>query len=256
VEVQNISNPVEQNEKRYCSSTTLAGSSPLNPAPSTSKSSKEQRAKIEHSELAVSTLNCGNNHKETSEQITLNKARTKSVQPPPLERAGSPISGFKKKKLRVLSSSSSEEDEPILLKSKIRRLNKREKEIVAQQLQHKTNVIDKRVKPCKILAHRLSVPDQYTFGAHLKKQSSRNSRHPYTIKKWLKLNKNTKLSKDINEPKKKTTENQLLLNKGSSLLLLDALETPIDNNEDHEVMKKFHQHETRGEVIYICVVEG
>ena len=247
VKVENISNPIQQNEKRDCRSTTTATDS-LNPAPSTSKLNEEQIAKQERSEQAISNLNGGTNHKETSEQISTNNTKGKSAQSPPLEIAGSPISEFKRKKLRVLSSSSSEEDEPILIKSKNRRLNKKEKKIAKT-----TKASDKRTKPCKILAHRLSVPDHYTFGAQLKKHYSKNSRHPYTIKKWLKLNKNTKLSKGVNKTKnqKKTSEHQLLLNEGVSVLLLDALKTPTDNGQEHDVIKKVRQNETGGKFIYL-----
>ena len=121
----------------------------------------------------------------------------------------SSIYDTKRKRLRVLSSSS-EEDEPLVLRKK----NRRASTNVSQK--KRTNIKDK-TKPCSIVTDSLSIPDEYTYGALLKRHYSRNSRHPYTIRKWLKTNKKLNLTKTLINPQ--------------SLMFLDATE----KNKEHTI---------------------
>ena len=63
---------------------------------------------------------------------------------------------------------------------------------------------------------------------------------------------------DVNKPKqqKEKSENELISNKGTSVLLLDALKTSMDNARENEVIKTLSQNGTTGELIYIYLVEG
>ena len=121
----------------------------------------------------------------------------------------SSIPETKRKRLRVLSSSS-EEDEPLVLRKKNRRTS------INVSQKKRTNFKDK-IKPCSIVTDSLSVPDEYTYGALLKRHHSRNSRHPYTIRKWLKTNKKLNLTKRRISPQ--------------SLMILDATE----ENKEHTI---------------------
>ena len=121
----------------------------------------------------------------------------------------SSIHDTKRKRLRVLSSSS-EEDEPLVLRKKNRRTS------INVSQKKRTNFKDK-IKPCSIVTDSLSVPDEYTYGALLKRHHSRNSRHPYTIRKWLKTNKKLNLTKRRISPQ--------------SLMILDATE----ENKEHTI---------------------
>ena len=121
----------------------------------------------------------------------------------------SSIPETKRKRLRVLSTSS-EEDEPLVLRKK----NRRTSTNVSQK--KRTNIKDK-IKPCSIVTDSLSIPDEYTYGALLKRHHSRNSRHPYTIRKWLKTNKKLNLTKRLISPQ--------------SLMILDATE----ENKEHTI---------------------
>jgi len=121
----------------------------------------------------------------------------------------SSIHDTKRKRLRVLSSSS-EEDEPLVLRKKNRRTS-------TNVSQKKRTNIKYKIKPCSIVTDSLNIPDEYTYGALLKRHHSRNSRHPYTIRKWLKTNKKLNLTKRRISPQ--------------SLMILDATE----ENKEHTI---------------------
>ena len=121
----------------------------------------------------------------------------------------SSIPETKRKRLRVLSTSS-EEDEPLVLRKKNRRTS------INVSHKKRTHIKDK-IKPCSIVTDSLNIPDEYTYGALLKRHYSRNSRHPYIIRKWLKTNKKLNLTKRLISPQ--------------SLMILDATE----ENKEHTI---------------------
>ena len=110
----------------------------------------------------------------------------------------------------------------------------------------------RNMKKCNIVADRLAVPDNFVYGALIKRHKSKNSRHPYTIKKWLASDIEIKWSEAStrSSQKDKTNSNNFSTSKPSSLLLLDALEISVPSCSDDEVRKVVVQDKVQSEIFH------
>ena len=161
------------------------------------------------------------NDSELKNIVHMNKDGTSIIRPDQL--VDSPLNYSKRKKVQALYSS--DEDKPLIRirKNKKRNLGRSKVEINPPESRKELD----QIKKCQVIADRLTVPDNYVYGAILQTLKSKNSRHPYKIKKWLLSEIEIKWS----QPSKRATPKTMAAIKGlppserSSLLLLDALKT-------------------------------
>ena len=196
----------------------------LSPPSTSSKAAKD--VKLANKNTKDATIQCKPDSKKVSK-----KDKSKETILDKIVRADSPVAGSKRKKARILSSSS-EDDEPLQFKSK-----KRFRGIREQQNEFKN---------CSVIIDRFRrLPDAYTYGALLKKHHSRKSRHPYTIKRWLKSNEKIVWEKRLlrSVENLSSTKNAPIL----PLNLVDASDVVIEGTHLKERVKR---NELQGKYFY------